>query len=106
MPGCFVVQTVTPPLSGMRHDFTRGQVKKPFPLGCVARYRARMGQIVNMNRFHKQKSRAEARRQGDANAAKFGRSKAERQAATEALTRAARQLDGHRRETPPTGDDG
>ena len=63
-----------------------------------------MGQIVNMNRFRKQQSRAEARRQGDANAAKFGRSKAERLAATEALTRAARHLDAHRREAPP--DDG
>lgn len=60
-----------------------------------------MGQIVNMNRFRKHKTREAARHKGDANAAKFGRSKAERQAATEALTRASRQLEAHRREAPP-----
>lgn len=65
-----------------------------------------MGQIVNMNRFRKSKAREDARHKGDANAAKFGRSKAERQAATEALSRARRHLEAHQREAPPGAGEG
>ena len=57
-----------------------------------------MAEVVNMNRFRKQKARAEARREGDANAAKFGRSKAERLTEDAAAARARAHLDAHRRQ--------
>ncbi|HEY0214597.1 MAG TPA: DUF4169 family protein [Paenirhodobacter sp.] len=55
-----------------------------------------MAQITNLNRFRKQKARAEQRVTADANAAKFGRTKAQRaqEEAESARVRAA--LDGHR----------
>lgn len=37
-----------------------------------------MADVVNLNRFRKQKQKADAKRQADQNAVKFGRSKAER----------------------------
>lgn len=52
---------------------------------------------VNLNRFRKEKARDEARRQADANAAKFGRSKAERVLAAARTEKARRVLDQHRR---------
>lgn len=51
-----------------------------------------------MNRFRKRKAREAARREADANAARFGRSKAERLAEAEAAARAAARLEAHRRE--------
>lgn len=39
-----------------------------------------MGEIVNLNRFRKQRSRAEAEKQAAENRVAFGRSKAERTA--------------------------
>lgn len=56
------------------------------------------GKIVNLNRVRKSRARVEARREADANAAKFGRSRAEKQSdkARRALEQA--RLDGHRRE--------
>ena len=57
-----------------------------------------MAQITNLNRFRKDRARADKRRQGDANAAKFGRSKAERAQEAAEAARAARALDQHRRE--------
>lgn len=59
-----------------------------------------MGQITNLNQFRKQKARDAARRKGDENAAKYGRSRAIREAEAEGAARAARILDAHRRETP------
>ncbi|WP_194095650.1 DUF4169 family protein [Marivivens aquimaris] len=38
-----------------------------------------MADVVNLNRFRKQKQKADAKRQADQNAVKFGRSKAERE---------------------------
>lgn len=53
---------------------------------------------VNLNQFRKQKARVERKVRADANAAKFGRSKAEK--ARDALKAAAeaKRLDGHRRD--------
>lgn len=58
-----------------------------------------MAQMTNLNRFRKDRARADKRRQGDENAAKFGRSKAERAQAESEAARAARALDQHRRES-------
>ena len=57
-----------------------------------------MGDVTNLNRFRKDKARAEKRRAGDANAAKHGRSKAERDLAKARAEKAARDLDGHRKD--------
>ena len=62
-----------------------------------------MAEITNLNRFRKSKARDDARRKGDANAAKFGRTRAERATEAKDATRAARHLDQHQREAP--GDD-
>lgn len=55
-----------------------------------------MAEIVNLKRARKQKARAEARAAGDANAARFGRSREQRTAEADAAERAARTLDQHR----------
>ena len=55
-----------------------------------------MGDLVNLRQAKKRKARAEARADGDANAARFGRTKGERLAEKDAADRAARTLDGHR----------
>ncbi|MGR3464233.1 DUF4169 family protein [Limimaricola sp.] len=53
---------------------------------------------VNLNQFRKQKARAEKKARADVNAARFGRTKAEKaRDAAEAET-AAKRLDGHRRD--------
>ena len=57
-----------------------------------------MAKLTNLNRFRKQKARAEKRARADANAARFGRSKAEK-----ALDNANKQkhdamLDAHKRD--------
>lgn len=57
------------------------------------------GRIVNLKQARKRKARAAAAKTGDANAARFGVSKAEREARTAKEKKAARDLDGHRRET-------
>ncbi|WP_449042690.1 DUF4169 family protein [Paracoccus sp. (in: a-proteobacteria)] len=63
-----------------------------------------MAQITNLNRFRKDRARADKRRQGDENAAKYGRSKAERAQDQAEAARAARILDQHRHENGD-GDD-
>ncbi|MFD1883117.1 DUF4169 family protein [Paracoccus pacificus] len=57
-----------------------------------------MTQITNLNRFRKQKSRTDARREADANAAKHGRSKAQKLAEKADRDRAAKHLDGVKRD--------
>lgn len=57
-----------------------------------------MAEITNLTRFRKARARADKRRQGDENAALFGRTKAQKAAEDAARTRAARTLDQHRRE--------
>ena len=54
--------------------------------------------IVNLNRARKERARAEKRQQADANAARFGRTKAERQAEAARAAREAAVLEGHKRE--------
>jgi hypothetical protein len=53
---------------------------------------------VNLNRFRKEKAREEAKARADANAAKFGRTKAERVLAATRADKARRLLDQHRRD--------
>ncbi|WP_415392651.1 DUF4169 family protein [Paracoccus sp. SJTW-4] len=63
-----------------------------------------MSRLTNLNRFRKDRARADKRRQGNENAAKYGRSKAERAQDQAEAARAARILDQHRRENGD-GDD-
>jgi hypothetical protein len=57
-----------------------------------------MAQPVNLNRFRKEKARAEKKARADENSVKFGRSKAEKQCDAKHTSKAERDLDGHRRE--------
>lgn len=57
-----------------------------------------MSQITNLNRFRKHKARDETRKEADANAARFGRTKAQKAAEAEEARRAARHLDDHKRD--------
>lgn len=58
-----------------------------------------MSNPVNLNRFRKDKARAEKRVRADANAVKHGRTKAQREADAIREAKAKRDLDGHQRET-------
>lgn len=57
-----------------------------------------MAEIVNLRQAKKQAARKAARAKGDENAAKFGRTKAERELQEARAEKAARDLDGHRRD--------
>ena len=57
-----------------------------------------MAQPVNLNRFRKEKARAEKKARADENSVKFGRSKAEKQRDAKQTSKAERDLDGHKRE--------
>lgn len=59
-----------------------------------------MVEIINLRAARKAAARDAARKQGDANAAKFGRSKAERQAEAAENQQYQRHLDNHRRDEP------
>ena len=63
-----------------------------------------MGKPVNLNRFRKEKARAEKRVRADQNAVAFGRTKAEKSLATTRLEKARKDLDGHRQD--PDSDEG
>ncbi|MEL6169897.1 MAG: DUF4169 family protein [Pseudomonadota bacterium] len=52
---------------------------------------------INLNKVRKDRSRAAAKRQAEANSAKFGRTRAERTADAEKTDRLRRHLDGSRR---------
>lgn len=54
-----------------------------------------MAEIINLRSVKKARNRADARAQADANAAKFGRTLAEKQAEEAAKAKAKRALDGH-----------
>lgn len=56
-----------------------------------------MSQPINLNRARKDRARQTAKREADANAVKFGRSKAQKQAEAAAADQRAAKLDGHRR---------
>ena len=58
-----------------------------------------MAEVVNLRTAKKQAARKAARVMADANAAKHGRTKAERELEKARAEKAARVLDGHKRET-------
>jgi len=58
-----------------------------------------MAEVVNLRTAKKQAARKAARATGDANAAKHGRTKAERELQDARAKKAARDLAAHRRET-------
>lgn len=57
-----------------------------------------MSEPVNLNRFRKEKARAEKKARADENAVKFGRSKAQKQLDRAQAEKSARDLDGKKRE--------
>ena len=57
-----------------------------------------MAEPVNLNRYRKEKARADKKARADRNAVKFGRSKAEKTQAKQSADKAARDLDGHKRD--------
>jgi hypothetical protein len=57
-----------------------------------------MAEILNLRAARKAKDRAEARAEADRNAAKFGRTKAEKALETARAEKARRDLDGAKRE--------
>lgn len=57
-----------------------------------------MADVVNLNRFRKQKQKADAKRQADQNAVKFGRSKAERNREEAIAELAKKRLDELKRD--------
>ncbi|GAW39714.1 hypothetical protein SH203_00090 [Brevundimonas sp. SH203] len=59
-----------------------------------------MGEIVNLNRARKSRAKADRKAEAAANRVAHGRTKAEKQAASLDQARAARLLDGKKRETP------
>ncbi|WP_312594994.1 DUF4169 family protein [Brevundimonas sp.] len=59
-----------------------------------------MGEVVNLNRARKSRARASQKADAAANRVAYGRTKAEKQAASLDQARASRLLDGNKRETP------
>ena len=59
-----------------------------------------MAEPINLRLARKARDRAEKRRDGEANAAKFGRTKADRIRQKKDKAEADRHLDGHRRDRP------
>ncbi|NIJ33089.1 DUF4169 family protein [Sphingomonas oligoaromativorans] len=57
-----------------------------------------MAEIVNLNRARKAKARVDAAKQAEANRAKFGRTRAEREAEAAEQARRKALLDGAKRE--------
>lgn len=59
------------------------------------------GKVVSLSRVRKTRARDDKRRSADSNAAKHGRSKAEREAEEKRTAKARADLDGHKT-TPDT----
>lgn len=57
-----------------------------------------MKNVVNLRQVRKDRARSAARAEADANAARYGRSKAERAAQDGDAARQAKHLDAHRRD--------
>ena len=57
-----------------------------------------MTKPINLNHARKARDRAKKRAEADENAAKYGMTKAERQRAAAQAAKAARDLDGHRKD--------
>lgn len=60
-------------------------------------------EVVNLRQVRKARARTEAKAQADANAAKFGRTGAEKARQAAEAKKSARDLDAHRRDAPPGG---
>lgn len=58
----------------------------------------RPGAVVNLNRARKARDKVARKTQADANAVRFGRPRADRDAAAAKADKATRDLDGHRKE--------
>lgn len=67
-----------------------------------------MGEILSLSKARKSRERDAAKAAAQENRNKFGRSKAEKQAATKVSDLEARRIEAHRRasETDPNSDDG
>lgn len=63
-----------------------------------------MGEVINLRRFRKDKTRDEAQKQAQANRALHGRSKSEKQRTAAESEAACRHVEGHRLDKP--ADDG
>ncbi|QOL79935.1 DUF4169 family protein [Pseudooceanicola spongiae] len=59
-----------------------------------------MSKVTNLNQFRKSRARDEKRAKGDANAARFGRSKAERTLEEERARLESARLEGHKLDGP------
>ena len=59
-----------------------------------------MGDVINLRSRRKQAERQAARQQADANAVKFGRSKAQKQREAQDAARMKAELDGKKRTDP------
>ncbi len=57
-----------------------------------------MSKVTNLNQIRKQKARADRRAEADANAAKFGRTKAQKALEQAQADKARRELDRHRKD--------
>jgi phage protein D len=57
-----------------------------------------MSKVTNLNQVRKQKVRADKRAEADANAAKFGRTKAQKALEQAEADKARRELDRHRKD--------
>ncbi|NIZ13867.1 DUF4169 family protein [Phaeobacter sp. HF9A] len=55
-----------------------------------------MGKPVNLNRFRKEKARADKKARADENAVKFGRTKAQKEVTQLREAQKRRDLDGHK----------
>ncbi|WP_151717281.1 DUF4169 family protein [Gemmobacter serpentinus] len=58
-----------------------------------------MAEVVNLNQIRKAKARQEARAEADANAVKFGRTKAQKAREAADAARAKSELDGKKRDS-------
>ncbi|NIY78616.1 DUF4169 family protein [Celeribacter sp. HF31] len=54
--------------------------------------------VTNLNQFRKQKARADKRAEGDQNAVKFGRTKAQKALEAAQKAKAKSELDAHKRD--------
>ena len=57
-----------------------------------------MGDVVNLNRFRKRRARDEDERRAAENRVRFGRTKADRDKAARTAEKAAKELEGERKE--------
>lgn len=60
-----------------------------------------MSNVTNLNQFRKARARVEKRAAADENAAKFGRTKAQKRLEAAEAEKARATLEAHRRDEPP-----